>query len=146
MSIPPPGGSTRITSAPSAASVAPPSGAAMNAESSTMRSPDRIGWSAGAGVIHGLGSLLLKAWRQSFVDVLEDRRRAGLWQLLALPLRGLDLRANRVERGGLLVTRPYALAGRERPPALDRTALLGLSELGLIAVFLRIVRGVVESQ
>src|SRR6202521_4652006 len=43
MSIPPPGGSTRITSAPSAARVAPPSGAAMKAESSTMRSPARIG-------------------------------------------------------------------------------------------------------
>src|SRR5258708_21828911 len=112
MSIPPPGGSTRITSAPSAASVAPPSGAAINAESSTMRSPDRIGWSAGAGVIHGLGSLLLKARRQSFVDVLEDRRRPRLWQLLDLPLRGLDVGANRVCHGGLLVARPAALRGR----------------------------------
>src|ERR1700674_4608287 len=43
MSIPPPGGSTRITAAPNAASVAPPSGAATNAESSMMRSPARIG-------------------------------------------------------------------------------------------------------
>src|SRR5260221_12897680 len=124
MSIPPPGGSTRITSAPSAASVAPPSGPAMNAESSTIRSPDRIGWSAGAGVIHGLGSLLLKARRQRFVDVLEDRRRARLWQLLDLPLRGLDLGANRVECGGLLVRPPYALTGVGPPHALDWIPLL----------------------
>src|SRR6185312_1495933 len=42
MSIPPPGGSTRITSAPMAARVAPPRGAAMNADTSMIRSPERI--------------------------------------------------------------------------------------------------------
>src|SRR5207245_5451940 len=41
--MPPPGGSTRMTSAPSAANVAPPRGAAMYAEISTRRSPDRRG-------------------------------------------------------------------------------------------------------
>src|SRR5579872_902287 len=43
MSTPPPGGSTRMTSAPSAASVAPPKGAAMNAETSMTRRPSRMG-------------------------------------------------------------------------------------------------------
>src|SRR5439155_9594011 len=43
ISMPPPGGSTRITSAPSAARVAPPSGAAMKAAISTTRRPARIG-------------------------------------------------------------------------------------------------------
>src|SRR5712671_968564 len=38
MSTPPPGGSTRMTSAPIAASVAPPSGAATKADISTLRS------------------------------------------------------------------------------------------------------------
>src|SRR5487761_1840467 len=42
MSTPPPGGSTRMTSAPSAARVAPPSGAATKAESSTIRKPSRM--------------------------------------------------------------------------------------------------------
>src|SRR5215468_5001085 len=42
MSTPPPSGSTLSTSAPSAASVAPPRGAATNADSSTTRSPARI--------------------------------------------------------------------------------------------------------
>src|SRR6266566_2185633 len=47
MSMPPPGGSIRMTSAPSAARQAPPNGAAMNAEISTIRRPDRIGpWSS----------------------------------------------------------------------------------------------------
>src|SRR5438270_14062013 len=45
--MPPPGGSIRMTSAPIAARHAPPKGAAMNAEISTMRRPDRIGpWSS----------------------------------------------------------------------------------------------------
>src|SRR2546426_12786639 len=39
MSTPPPRGSTRTTSAPRLASVAPPSGAATKADSSTIRSP-----------------------------------------------------------------------------------------------------------
>src|SRR5437870_1451798 len=43
MSMPPPGGSTRITSAPSAASSTLPIGPAMNAPSSTIRSPARMG-------------------------------------------------------------------------------------------------------
>src|SRR5215472_11421503 len=42
MSTPPPSGSTLITSAPSAASVAPPRGAATKADSSTTRRPARI--------------------------------------------------------------------------------------------------------
>src|SRR5487761_703922 len=42
MSTPPPGGSTRMTSAPSAARVAPPSGAATKAESATIRKPSRM--------------------------------------------------------------------------------------------------------
>src|SRR5229473_4964511 len=144
MSIPPLGGSMRITSAPSAASVAPPSGAATNAESSTMRSPARIAASAGPGVIQGLSSLLPQARRQSFVDVFEDGRGSGLWQLLDLMLRNLDLGANLIERSGLLGGRPDALAGRESPHAFDRVALLGVIELGLVAVLLRVVRGVVE--
>src|SRR5438067_872534 len=41
--MPPPGGSIRMTSAPSSARQAPPNGAAMNAEISTIRRPDRIG-------------------------------------------------------------------------------------------------------
>src|SRR5262245_34414982 len=44
MSMPPPGGSILITSAPMPARVAPPSGAATKAESSITRSPARIGW------------------------------------------------------------------------------------------------------
>src|SRR6202521_4047469 len=145
MSIPPPGGSTRITSAPSAASVAPPSGAATNAESSMMRSPARIAASAGPGVIQGLGSLLLQAGRQSLVDVFEDRPGSGPWQLLDLTLRNFDLGANLVERRGLLGGCPGALAGRESPDAFYRVTLLGVIELGLVAVLLRVVRGVVES-
>src|SRR5258708_25385848 len=145
MSIPPPGGSTRITSAPSAASVAPPSGAATNAESSTTRSPARIAASAGPGVIQGLGSLLPQARRQSLVDVFEDCGGSGPRQLLDLTLRNLDRRANLFESSGLLGGRPDALAGRESPHAFDRVTLLGVIELGLVAVLLRVVRGVVES-
>src|ERR1700682_2313462 len=106
MSIPPPGGSTRITSAPSAASVAPPSGAATKSDISTMRSPARIGVSAGPGIVQSLGSLLLQARRQSFIDVFEDRRRARPWQLFHLSLRNLDLGPDLVERGRLLGGRP----------------------------------------
>src|SRR5450759_4826908 len=98
MSIPPPGGSTRITSAPRAARVAPPSGAATKAESSTMRSPARIG-SAWPGIVQCLSSLLLQARRQLLVNVLKDRRRTGSRQLLDLPLGGLDLGADLIERG-----------------------------------------------
>src|SRR5450759_2782302 len=134
MSIPPPGGSTRITSAPSAARVAPPSGAATNAESSTMRSPERIGRSAGPGIVHRFGSLLLQSWRQRFVDVLEDRRRTRLWQRFDLPLRRLDLGANLVERSGLLASRPDALACREATHPFDRISLLRLVDLGAVAV------------
>src|SRR5579872_1564835 len=49
MSMPPSGGSIRITSAPRLARQAPPSGAAMKAEISTIRSPERIG-GAGSGI------------------------------------------------------------------------------------------------
>src|ERR1035437_3200449 len=145
MSIPPPGGSTRITSAPSAAGVAPPSGAATNAESSTTRSPARIGKSAGTGIVQGLGPLLLQARRQRFVDVFEDRGRARPWQFLDLSLRGLDCGPDLVERGSLLIGRPDTLADREAPHAFDRIALLCLIDLCPIAVFLRVVGRVVES-
>src|SRR5450759_658002 len=115
MSIPPPGGSTRITSAPRAARAAPPSGAATNADSSTTRSPARIGESAGPGIVQGLGPLLLQARRQSFVDVFEDRGRARPWQLLDLSLRCLDCGLDLVERGCLLIGRPDTFADRKAP-------------------------------
>src|SRR5258708_7323324 len=132
MSIPPPGGSTRITSAPSAARVAPPKGAATKAESSTTRSPARIAASAGPGVIQGLGSLLQQARRQCLVDVLEDCGRSGPRQLLDRALRNLERRANLFEGSGLLGGRPEAPAGRESPHAFDRVTLPGVIELGLV--------------
>src|ERR1035437_3812396 len=122
MSIPPPGGSTLITSAPSAARVAPPSGAATNAESSTTRSPARIGKSAGPGIVQGLGPLLLQARRQRFVDVFEDRGRARPWQLLDLSLRGLDCGPDLVEGRSLLIGRPDTLSDPEAPHAVHRIA------------------------
>src|ERR1700686_727779 len=143
MSIPPPGGSTRMTSAPSAARVAPPSGAATKAKNSTMRSPARIAASVGRGVIQGLGSLLLQARRQSLVDVFEDCSGSRPWQLLDLTLRNLDLGANLGERSGLLGGRPDALAGRKSPHAFDWVTLLSVIELDLVAVLFRVVRGVV---
>src|ERR1700681_1316226 len=145
MSIPPPGGSTRITSAPSAANVAPPSGAAMKADSSTMRSPARIGVSAGPGIVQGLGSLLLEARRQSFVDVLEDRRDARPRQLLHLALGNLDLGADLLQCRSLLGGRPDALADRKAPHAFDRIPLLCLVDLSALAILLRVVGGVVKS-
>src|SRR5258708_38438035 len=119
MSIPPPGGSTRITSAPSAARVAPPKGAATKAESSTTRSPARIAASAGRGVIQSLGSLPQQARRQGLGDVFEACGRSGPWQLLELTLRNLDRGANLVERGGLPAGRPQPLAGRQSLPACE---------------------------
>src|ERR1700692_3357436 len=139
MSIPPPGGSTRITSAPSAASVAPPSGAATNADSSTMRSPESIGDSAWPGIVQGLGPLLLEMRRQGFVDVFEDRRRARPHQLLDLSLRGVDCGPDLDELGPLLVRGPDTFADRVAAQALDRVALLRLIDLGRIAIFLRVV-------
>src|SRR5258708_20961188 len=117
ISIPPPGGSTRITSAPSAASVAPPSGAATNADSSTTRSPARIAASAGPGVIQRLCPLLPQARRQSLVDVFEDRRASAPSQLLHLTLRNLSLGANLFEPSCLLGAPPAAPAARESPHA-----------------------------
>src|ERR1700681_4320923 len=135
MSIPPPGGSTRITSAPSAARVAPPSGAAMKADISTMRSPARIGVLAGPGIVQSLGPLLLQAGGQSFVDGLEDRSSAGPSQLLDLSLRNLDLGTDLVDHGRLLSFRPDTLADREATHAVDRIALLRLVDFGAVAVF-----------
>src|SRR5258708_16296230 len=109
MSIPPPGGSTRITSAPSAARVAPPKGAATKAESSTTRSPARIAASAGPGVIQGLGSLLQQARRQCLVDVFEDCGGSRPPQLLAPTPPHLHHRANLFHRRGLPGGPPPAL-------------------------------------
>src|SRR5260370_26327424 len=130
MSAPAPGGSTRITSAPSAARAAPPKGAATKAESSTTRSPARIAASAGPGVIQGLGSLLQQARRQCLVDVFEDCGGSGPRQLLDLTLRNLDRRANLFESSGLLGGRPDAPAGRESPHAFDPVTPLGGLHLG----------------
>src|ERR1700682_2412092 len=108
MSIPPPGGSMRMTSAPSAASVAPPSGAATNADSSTIRSPSRMGRRGLSGIVDCLGPLLDHSRRRILIDVLEDRRRPGLWGLLDVSLRSVYLSAYLFHRGGLLSWRPPA--------------------------------------
>src|SRR5438067_9004087 len=145
MSIPPPGGSTRITSAPRAARVAPPRGAAMNADSSTTRRPSRIGLAELGGIVDGLGALLNEARGQRFVNVIEDRGRTRPLQLFDLPLGGIDLGSNLIEHRGFAGRRPVAFPGCESADALDGVASLRLSDLVLLAIFLRIVRRVVEA-
>src|SRR5690349_24548916 len=145
MSMPPPGGSTRMTSAPSAASVAPPSGAAMKAESSTIRRPARIGLRGLGCIVERLGTLLGDAWRQRRVDVFEDRRRAGPGQLLDLLLCGVDLLSDLFQRLRLERVRPQACADGVAPHALDRIAFLRLVDLIGLPVFVRVVGRVVKA-
>src|SRR5260370_21888201 len=115
MSAPAPGGSTRITSAPSAARVAPPKGAATKAESSTTRSPARIAASAGPGVIQGLGSLLQQARRQCLVDVFEDCGGSAPPQLLDLPPRNPGRPAKLFNSRALVRARAAALSRPASP-------------------------------
>src|SRR5690349_10325351 len=120
MSIPPPGGSIRMTSAPSAAKVAPPSGAATKAETSTMRMPARIPGDTSEGIVNGIGPLLLQSRPELVIDVLEDGCRSGLRNSFDVALSGVDLGVNLFHRRVFLGEGPEAFVQRKAPHALDR--------------------------